>query len=159
MLLRLIDYLKSIKVTALMTAVDTGNVHDVEQVGVSSLMDAWLQVQMIEGCGERNRGLYVIKARGIAHSNQIREFLLSDQGISLRDAYLGEGAVLTGSARLAQEAREMEQQAERQAAVAARRREITRKRSQIEAQIAILQAELEEPSGEEETFDSRNATP
>ena len=101
MLLRLVDYLKSKSITALLTAVDAGDLKDVEHAGVSSLMDAWLLLQNIEGSGERNRGLYVIKARGMAHSNQIREFLLSDQGVVLRDAYLGRGEVLTGSARVA----------------------------------------------------------
>ena len=77
MLLRLIDFLKSRQITALLTAPDTGATKDVDQAGVSSLMDAWLQVQTIEGSGERNRGLYILKARGLAHSNQIREFVLS----------------------------------------------------------------------------------
>ena len=82
MLLRLIDFLKSRQVTALLTAPDAA-IH-AEQLtgGVSSLMDAWLQVQTIEGSGERNRGLYILKARGIAHSNQIREFLLSTRASS-----------------------------------------------------------------------------
>ena len=146
MLLRLIAYLKSRSVTALFTAVDGGDLKDAEHAGVSSLMDAWLLVKTIEGNGERNRGLYVIKARGMAHSNQICEFLLSDRGIVLREPYLGKGEVLTGSARVAEEALEREKELERQSALAARRRDIERKRRQIEAQIAALQAELESQS-------------
>jgi circadian clock protein KaiC len=156
MLLRLIDYLKSRKVTALLTAADAGDPRDMEQSGVSSLMDAWLLVQTIEGRGERNRGLYVIKARGMSHSNQIREFLLSDQGIVLRDAYLGQGEVLTGSARVAQEALEGEKEIERQSAIAVKQRDIDRKRRQIEAQIAALQAELEDRALEADLLASRD---
>ena len=155
MLLRLIDYLKSRQVSAMFTAVDAGDVKDAEQGGVSSLMDSWLLVQAIEGNGERNRGLYVIKARGIAHSNQIREFLLSNEGVRLRDVYLGQGQVLTGSARAAQEARESETEAERQLALDVKQREIERKRRQIESQIAMLQAELEAQAGEAELIVSR----
>jgi circadian clock protein KaiC len=155
MLLRLIDYLKSRQVSAMFTAVDAGNIKDAEHAGVSSLMDSWLLVLTIEGNGERNRGLYVIKARGIAHSNQIREFLLSNEGVRLRDVYLGQGEVLTGSARAAQEARENEMEVERQLALTVKQREIERKRRQIETQIAALQAELEGQAGEAELFVSR----
>ena len=155
MLLRLIDYLKSKQISAMFTALDGGDLKDVEHSGVSSLMDAWLLVQTIEGSGERNRGLYVIKARGISHSNQIREFLLSDEGVRLRDVYLGQGAVLTGSARVAQEARESEMETERQLALSVKQREIERKRRQIETEIAALQAELQGQVSEAELFVSR----
>ncbi len=81
---------------------------DLEQseVGISSLMDTWLLVRMLETGGERNRLLYVLKSRGMAHSNQMREFRLSDRGIELLDVYVGPGEVLTGSARLVQESRD-----------------------------------------------------
>jgi circadian clock protein KaiC len=155
MLLRLIDYLKSKQVTALLTAADAGDVKDMEHAGVSSLMDVWLLVQTIEAHGERNRGLYVIKARGIDHSNQIREFNLSDKGIVLRDAYLGQGEVLTGSARVAQEALERQKEIERKSTVAVAQHEIERKRRQIEAQVAALHAELEGYALEAELLASR----
>jgi circadian clock protein KaiC len=155
MLLRLIDYLKSRKITALFTAVCSGDPNDAEHAGVSSLMDAWMQVQILESNGERNRGLYIIKARGIAHSNQIREFVLSDKGIHLRDVYLGMEGVLTGSARVAQEAREIEMEAERQQVIAVKKREMEHKKIQIEAQIKTLQAELASQSAEAELFVAR----
>ena len=79
------------------------------EVGISSLMDTWLLLRMIETAGERNRLLYVLKSRGMAHSNQMREFLLTDEGIELLDVYIGPGTVLTGSARLVQEAQEQVQ--------------------------------------------------
>lgn len=155
MLLRLIDYLKSLGVTALFTAVEGGRAPDTEQAAVSSLMDAWVRLQMIEGSGERNRALYVIKARGIAHSNQVREFILTDHGVVLRDAYLGLGGVLTGAARVAQEARESEAEAERQLLIAGKTQEIERKRQEVAARIAALQAELADEESQAELFFAR----
>jgi circadian clock protein KaiC len=81
---------------------------------MSSLMDAWLLVKNIESNGERNRGLYILKARGIAHSNQIREFMLTDHGIELIDAYIGTEGVLMGSPRSSSTARERAAEIERQ---------------------------------------------
>jgi circadian clock protein KaiC len=155
MLLRLIDFLKSRQVTAMLTAYDSGSSQDPWNAEVSSLMDAWVQVQMLVSSGERNRGLYVLKARGIAHSHQIREFILSADGIQLCDVYLGQGNVLTGSARVAQEAREAEIEAERQQVIAVKQREMERKRHQIEAQIAALQGDLESQIAETERFIAR----
>jgi circadian clock protein KaiC len=96
----------------------------------------------IELGGERNRGLYVLKSRGGAHSNQIREFLLTDQGIELRDAYVGQEGVLTGSMRLAQEARERAAEHSAQQEIDRRQRELERKRHLLEAQIAVLRTEF-----------------
>ena len=107
MLVRLLDYLKIQQVTAFFTSLThSGSRLEQTDVGLSSLIDTWLLLRDIELNGERNRGLYVLKSRGMAHSNQIREFLLTDRGIELQEVYLGPEGVLTGSARLAQEARE-----------------------------------------------------
>jgi circadian clock protein KaiC len=143
MLLRLIDHLKAQAVTGLFTSLDSGNASDAEQAGVSSLMDTWLQLRTIEHSSERNRGLYVIKSRGMPHSNQIREFILTDRGIRMRDVYLGAGGVLTGSARLAQEAQEAKAETEHRQSLERRRREAARKRQSLEHQIASLKAELD----------------
>ncbi len=143
MLLRLIDYLKAQSVTALFISLDGGKASDAEQADVSSLMDTWLQLRTIEHSSERNRGLYILKSRGMKHSNQIREFLLTDDGIRLREVYLGSGGVLTGSARLAQEAEEAKAEAERQQTLERLRRDGARKRQVLESQIAALTAELE----------------
>jgi circadian clock protein KaiC len=104
MLIRLIDFFKAQSITALFTSLIHGG-HDLQQseVGISSLMDAWLLLRDIENNGERNRGLSVLKARGIGHSNQIREFLITDKGIELVDVCVGPG-VVTGSAGVAQRA-------------------------------------------------------
>ncbi len=144
MLMRLIDLLKSTQVTALFTSL-TSPASSLErtEAGISSLMDTWLLLRDIEVSGERNRGLYVLKSRGMAHSNQIREFLLTSEGVQLVDAYLGPGGVLTGSARLAQEARERATAEERRRALARERGDQARRRKALEAQLASVQAELE----------------
>lgn len=143
MLIRLVDLLKSRGVTCFFVTLTSGGNHmETTDVGMSSLMDTWLLVRDIESNGERNRGFYVLKSRGMNHSNQIREFVINSTGIHLLEAYLGEDRVLTGSARIAQEKRELaeremaREEAARQQALAERRR------SALEAQIMALQAEL-----------------
>jgi circadian clock protein KaiC len=144
MLTRLIDVLKTRQITAMFTSL-TGSTTGAEdsEVGVSSLMDVWLLVKNIESNGERNRGLYVLKARGIGHSNQVREFLLTDKGIELVDAYVGSEGVLMGSARAAQTARENAATLDREEARQRRRRELQRKQELYEAQIVALRGQYE----------------
>lgn len=144
MLTRLIDYLKLKQITAFCTDLTTtGGSMERTEVGMSSLMDAWLLLQNIEASGERNRRLYILKARGIDHSSQVREFLLSDQGIQLRDVYVGPGGVLTGAARIAQEARETAETLERRQTIERKQRELERREKVVEAQIAVLRSEFE----------------
>lgn len=143
MLLRVVDFLKSQAVTALFVSLDSGKASDAEQSAVSSLMDTWLQLRTIEHSSERNRGIYVIKSRGMNHSNQIREFMLTAEGIRLREVYLGGGEVLTGSARQAQETREAKAEIEHQQAVERLKRDAARKRQLLEQQLAAIQAELD----------------
>jgi circadian clock protein KaiC len=145
MLTRLIDLLKTQQITAVLTSLTTGGEQrEQTDVGISSVIDTWLLLRSIELGGERNRGLYVIKSRGMAHSNQIREFLLTAQGIDLLDVYAGADGVLTGSMRLAQEARERAEEEARAREADVRRRNSERRRAAIEAQIAALRAELED---------------
>jgi circadian clock protein KaiC len=145
MLTLLIDYLKVEQITAVFTSLTTGGDQQEETaVGISSLIDTWLLLRNIELGGERNRGLHVLKSRGMAHSNQIREFLLTSRGIDLLDVYVGNDGVLTGSMRVAQEARERAMEAENRRDADARRRGSERRRRAIEAQIASLRADLEE---------------
>jgi circadian clock protein KaiC len=155
MLLRLIDFLKGRGITALFTAIDSQGMHDASQEGVSSLMDTWIQVRSMEHSGERNRGIFVLKSRGMNHSNQIREFILSDQGVQLRDVYRGLGAVASGSARIAQEALEAATEAERLQVIALNRREVDRRRRALQSQITSLQAELEAQDDEQDLFVAR----
>ena len=107
MLLRLIDFLKSRQITALFVNLTAGgDAWERTDVGISSLIDTWILLRDIELAGERNRGLYVLKSRGMKHSNQIREYLITSEGIELQDVYVGPEGVLTGSMRAAQEDRE-----------------------------------------------------
>lgn len=142
-LIRLIDFLKTQEITALFTSLTAVQTQlEQTEIGISSLMDAWILLQMIESNGERNRGLYILKARGIDHSNQIREFQLTAQGIQLVDVYLGAEGVLTGTARLAQEAKERNVILARQQEIERKQRELVRKRQVLEAQIAALRTEF-----------------
>jgi len=149
MLMRLLDFLKGRQITAMFTTL-TANRGGEEQteVGISSLTDTWILLRDLELNGERNRCLYVLKSRGMAHSNQIREFVLSRTGVHLLPAYLGSGIVYTGSARLAQEAREKAEAVREQQQLEEKRKEFSARRAVLESQIAALRSELS--SGEAE---------
>ncbi len=144
MLIRLIDFLQTEQITVMFTALTLNTaVSEQTDEGVSSLVDTWLLVRDIESNGERNRGLYVIKSRGMKHSNQVREFIISDIGIDLVDVYLGPEGVLTGSAREEQEIKERTGSALHDYAVGAKDREVNRRRKVLETKIAGLQTEFE----------------
>lgn len=142
-IMRLIDFLKTAGITAMMIDL-TGHGQSLEstQIGISSLADTWILLRDVELNGERNRCFYVLKSRGMAHSNQIREFVITDKGINLVPAYIGMGGVLTGSSRLAQQARELAEARARNQEIQFKRNQAARKRLALEAQIAALQAEL-----------------
>ena len=144
MVTRLIDYLKARQITSVFTSLTQGG-HSLQQseAGMSSLMDAWILLQDFEGNGERNRVLYVLKARGMKHSNQIREFLISDHGIDVVDAYIGASGVLTGSARVAQGDLEKAAVLAGQQEAAQLKREVERKRKALERQISDLRSDYE----------------
>jgi circadian clock protein KaiC len=149
-LMRLVDYLKQKGITAMLTDLKMGGgALERTDAAISSLVDTWLVLRDLESNGERNRGLHVLKSRGMGHSNQVREFVLSDEGIQLTDVYIGPSGMLTGSARVAQEAREraehvsLDEEAERQQLA------LECKRAALEGQIAALRAEF---SAEEATI-------
>lgn len=144
MLVRLVDFLQNEQITVMFTALALNNlVNEQTDEGISSLVDAWLLIRDIETNGERNRGMYVMKSRGMGHSNQIREFIITDEGLDLVDVYLGPEGVLTGSAREAHVLREQTGLALHGQAVSRKDREISRKRKVLEAKIAGLQTEFE----------------
>ena len=144
MLTRLVDFLKTQGITSIFTSLTAGGGPlEASEVDVSSLMDTWLVLVSIEVGGERNRALYVLKSRGMEHSNQIREFLLTDHGLRLLDVYLGPEGVLTGSARLSQEEREKTADMSRRQELESRRRELEREHRTFEARMATLRAEHE----------------
>jgi len=143
-LLRLVDFFKSRQVTAFCTSLTSnGDEENETHLGVSSLMDTWLSLRNLESNGERNRGLYVLKSRGMSHSNQIREFLLTDHGVELVNVHLGAEGILTGSARLQQQAQERMEAAARQEELAAVQRRLERRKAAVEAQISSLRADIE----------------
>jgi circadian clock protein KaiC len=144
MLTRLIDAFKAQQITVLMTCI-TSRDEQMEHTDadISSLVDTWLLLRDIELGGERNRAMYVLKSRGMSHSNQIREFLLTESGIELADVYLGPEGVLTGSARQAQEAREKAAELAHQDQLEALQRDLERKREAMEAQITALRKSFE----------------
>ena len=144
MLTRLLDSLKGRQITSIFNTLLEGDHSELQsELGVSSLMDSWILLRNIEHNGERNRGLYILKARGIAHSNQIREFIFTDRGIELKDIYAGAEGVLTGSARAAQEAREKAAAQLRREAIERKKRELERKRQVLDTQIVALRAQFE----------------
>nr|WP_207910705.1 circadian clock protein KaiC [Chthoniobacter flavus] len=152
MLVRLIDFLRKKQITAFFVSLASAGSASTEMTdeGMSSLVDTWLLVRDIELGGERNRALYVLKSRGMAHSNQVREFLITSRGIRLRPAYLGPSGVLTGSARLSQEARDeaeirmVKEESER------KQMALEHRRKAIEAQVEALRAQFK---SEEEEFE------
>jgi len=149
MLIRLIDFLQQEQITVMFTALSLNNVIDQQtDEGVSSLVDAWLMIKDIEMNGERNRGLYIMKSRGMKHSNQVREFVITDQGLDLIEVYVGPEGVLTGSARETQMLLEETGEVLHTHAVGRKDREIVRKRKVLEAKIESLRSEFE--STEEE---------
>jgi len=149
MLMRIVDFLKGNQITALFTSLtSTESALESSDVGISSLIDTWLLMRDIELNGERNRGMYVLKSRGMANSNQIREFILTDNGVKLREVYIGASGVLTGSARVAQEALENAGLLRRKQDIERRKRELERKRKVMESQVAALQAEFRSEKSE-----------
>jgi circadian clock protein KaiC len=149
MLTRLMDFLKMNQITAMLTNLTSGGgALEQTDVAISSLADTWLTLRDMEVGGERNRGLYILKSRGIAHSNQIREFLLTDRGIDLLDVYVGPSGVITGTARLSRELQEKEAEIARQEEFELKKRGLETRQKALEAQVAALQAELEAGKGD-----------
>jgi len=143
-LMRLIDFLKMQQITTLLTCLNAGgNPLEQTDVGVSSLMDTWLLLRDVESNGERNRLLYLLKSRGMAHSNQVREFRLTNSGVELRDVYLGTEGVLTGTARAVQEAQEKAAALARRQEIEQKQRELERKHQVMESQITALRVQFE----------------
>jgi len=148
-LMRLIDFLKRQQITTFFTSLSEGEATTEDsEIGISSLMDTWLLLRNIEQNGERNRTIYVLKSRGMGHSNQVREFVISGDGIELVKVYLGSGRVLTGSARLTQEAQERAAATLRRQDHERRLYELSAKRKALEAQIAALRIEVEAAAAE-----------
>jgi circadian clock protein KaiC len=144
MLVRLIDYIKMKNITGFFTTLTSaGDVTETTNVNISSLMDTWLLLRDIESNGERNRGIYVLKSRGIANSNQIREFLITSEGVKLREVYLGSTGILTGSARLIQEIVDTEENNKLTERIKQLERELQRSRKALKSQIELSEMQLQ----------------
>src|ERR1700738_3680107 len=151
MLTLLIDFLKTEGITGFFTVLTENSGHlEATEVGISSIIDTWMLVRDIELSGERNRGLYVLKARGMNHSNQIREFILSVEGIKLVEVYLGPSGMLTGSARVALEGQDRDASIRLADESELKLAQLERKRKAMEAHIAALRAEFEADAAEVE---------
>ena len=154
MVARQIDLFKASGITAMATTL----AHDeTSAAGMSSLVDTWLLLRNVESNGERNRLLFVLKSRGSAHSNQVREFVLTDSGVQLVNVYVGSGGVVTGSARLVQEARQQRAELQQDEDLSRRRRELRRgvvegeaKSAELQEEVAADRAELERIAGREQ---------
>lgn len=148
MLMRLIDFAKALQITGLFTNLSNDQnpgayMIEATEMHVSSLMDAWLILKNVEGNGERNRAFSIIKSRGMAHSNQLREFVLSDTGIQLLDVYKGSEGVLFGSARMAQKSEEIDNRTRKTEEIERKKRELESRRKLMENEIAILREKYE----------------
>lgn len=144
MLMRLADFLKTRQISSMFTQLISSNANHMENdVAISSMIDSWLMMRDIEIGGERNRCLYIIKSRGMAHSNQVRECRITNNGLKLCEVYVGAGGVLTGSARLAQEAQELALKLTHKQEIERRRIELESKRRALDAQIVALRAEFD----------------
>jgi circadian clock protein KaiC len=139
---RLIDFLKIKNITGFLTYLSAGN-EDIEHNFISSMIDTWILLRDIELSGERNRGIFVLKSRGMPHSNQVREFLLTGKGIQLRDVYTGLNGVLTGSSRIALEAKDRSEKVMHLQEIESRKKSLDQKRRAMNAKIASIKAEFE----------------
>jgi circadian clock protein KaiC len=144
-LTKLVDYLKLKNITAVCTSlVEQESIEGVNAQGVSSLIDTWINLRFFENDNERNRGISVVKSRGMAHSNQIREYLLTDHGVEIQDVYLGpSGGLLMGSSRTAQETKEMAEAVAESQNAARKKRDLESKLKTLDAQMAALSSEFE----------------
>jgi circadian clock protein KaiC len=141
MLVRLFDWLKTQQITGLVTCLTTPATREETDIGISSLIDTWIEVRDLEVAGERNRAIYLLKSRGMSHSNQVRELIISDAGVSLADVFSSAEGVLIGSAKLAETRRRAREEREIADDAARSERLLELKRDSLEAQIATLRAE------------------
>jgi circadian clock protein KaiC len=154
MLVRLFDYLKMKQITCIATSLTHGQGNEESDVGISSLIDTWFKVRDIEIGGERTRGLYLVKSRGMGHSNQVREFLITSAGVKLVPVAIGPNGVLTGSARVQREAELRADALSRQLELERKQRALKRKGKVLENQIEAMRAELAAESEEQSSLAS-----
>lgn len=150
MVLRIVDYFKMHEITALFTSMSSSPGIEETGVGLSSAFDTWIHLTNVQGNQERNRTMVIVKSRGMAHSNQVREFVLTDNGVFLVDIYASPAGAFMGRARLAQMAIDKTAEVERKEVVNARGRQLVEKRRALKARIAAMEAEFEAETREAE---------
>jgi len=145
MLAHFVDFLKSKNITVLFTAAITLETvkSNPSDEGISAMVDTWILVRDIETNSERNRGIYILKSRGMNHSTQVREFVITDNGLSLLPIYISAGGILTGSAKLEHTLQKEEQNKLFKNEIKTRNSEIERKRKMMEENIALLKTNFE----------------
>jgi circadian clock protein KaiC len=109
---------------------------------ISTLADTWIHLNYLVQAGERNRGLSIIKSRGTAHSNQVRELILSEKGVTLTDAYTGGGEVLMGTQRWEKESADRVAKEVNEVAGNLKRVTLDAEEAEIEVRVKALQVEL-----------------
>jgi circadian clock protein KaiC len=144
-LMRALNLLKEKGITIILVNQTSGSREQLELsgIGISSMIDTVIFLSYVHGEGETNRTIQVLKSRGSAHSNQVRECLITDDGIEILDAYVGEAGVLTGTARKVQEARDRLNQLRQEALLKSKELELARVKAIMEAEMKRLQAEVE----------------
>jgi circadian clock protein KaiC len=148
MLNRIIDFIKGKGMTALLTNLSGPDEIEQTEVSISSMIDTWILLRTVEINAERNRTIYILKSRGMTHSNQVREFTLSEKGVHLTDVYVGEGRVFTGSGRQAQEALDRAEAMVRQHEIERKRREFERRLKEAESQSEAIRAQMQQDRAE-----------
>ncbi len=144
MLNRIIDFMKGKGITTVLTNLSSPETTEQTEVAISSMIDTWILLRTVEMNGERNRTIYILKSRGMAHSNQVREFTIEDRGVKLTDVYVGEGQVFTGTARQAQEAKDLAEALVRKQEIERKRREYERRLKAAESESEALRAQMQQ---------------
>ncbi|MGN6802225.1 MAG: circadian clock protein KaiC [Ginsengibacter sp.] len=143
-LIRLLDFLQQEQITVMLTALSLINhPYGNQEENISSLVDVWIAVQDIELNGERNRGIYVLKSRGMKSSNQVREFVITDNGIKIVELVIGPEGVLIGSARNSYELEKAKEDVIKQHSVERKNREIERRKTILDNKIRSLTSKFE----------------
>ena len=141
--MKFVDHMKSHGITTMFGSfTPSGLPSEVSVVNISSLIDSWILLRDLENNGERNRGVYILKSRGMNHSNQVREFLISDHGVEICDVYIGTGGVATGGARLNMLAQEKALGIKLQEEIELRQFDLENKRNVLDSKIAAMRAEF-----------------
>jgi circadian clock protein KaiC len=141
---QLLGLTKASGITIVCSSLLSGNdaLSEGSSIQVSTVADTWIHISYAVMAGERNRALTIVKSRGTEHSNQVRELMLSSDGVTLADVYRAGGEVLMGTARWQKEAEERVTEEFQRAGVEQKRRELELAETEVNARVEVLQREL-----------------